>query len=75
MTETQKANEVESAVTTGTPPAQGQVQGQTIYNYESAGIAEREGNVPIWLWIVVFTLLIWGVYYLVTYWNAPIIPA
>jgi hypothetical protein len=75
MTETPKTDEVKSAVMTGTPPAKGPLRGQTVYNYESAGIAEREGNVPLWLWIVFVTLLIWGVYYLVTYWNAPIIPA
>lgn len=46
-----------------------------MYTYESAGITERKGNVPVWLWIVVVSLLIWGVYYLVTYWNAPVTPA
>jgi hypothetical protein len=45
-----------------------------VYTYESAGIAERKGNVPLWLWGVVVSLLIWGVYYLVTYWNAPVGP-
>jgi hypothetical protein len=42
-----------------------------VYTYESAGIAEREGSVPFWLWIVVVLLLVWGVYYLVAYWNPP----
>lgn len=45
-----------------------------IYTYESAGIAERTGNVPVWLWAVVISLVIWGVYYLVTYWNTPLGP-
>ena len=45
-----------------------------VYIYESAGIAERDGHVPTWLWFVVVSLLIWGVYYLVTYWNAPVAP-
>lgn len=45
---------------------------ETVYRYEGAGIAEREGHVPVWLWGVVLVLLIWGVYYLVAYWNAPI---
>ena len=75
MTETQKTDEVKSAVMTGTPQVKEQLQGQTVYNYVSAGITEREGNVPLWLWIVFVVLLIWGVYYLVTYWNAPVIPA
>ena len=43
----------------------------SVYFYESAGIAERDGHVPVWLWIVVVSLFIWGIYYLVTYWNAP----
>lgn len=45
---------------------------RTVYVYASAGISERKGNVPFWLWGVVVSLLIWGVYYLVTYWNAPL---
>lgn len=51
-----------------------QTHQHSVYTYESAGIAEREGNVPVWLWIVVVSLLIWGLYYLVTYWNAPVTP-
>lgn len=47
---------------------------QAVYLYESAGITERDGHVPAWLWLVVVGLLIWGLYYLVTYWNAPIVP-
>jgi hypothetical protein len=43
-----------------------------VYVYASAGISERQGNVPLWLWAVVVSLLIWGVYYLVTFWNAPV---
>jgi hypothetical protein len=46
---------------------------QAVYLYESAGIAERDGHVPLWLWLVVVSLLVWGLYYLVTYWNAPIV--
>lgn len=41
----------------------------SVYLYESAGIRERQGKVPAWLWVVVVTLAIWGIYYLVTYWN------
>ncbi len=44
---------------------------ENVYTYEAAGISEREGRVPLWLWFVVGTLIIWGVYYLVTYWNDP----
>ncbi len=62
MTESQSDNEVRR----DTAP-----RAESLYRYESAGITEREGNVPIWLWIVVVSLLIWGSYYLVAYWNAP----
>ncbi len=41
------------------------------YTYEGAGITELEGHVPLWLWGVAVSLLIWGSYYLVAYWNAP----
>jgi hypothetical protein len=54
-----------------TQPASGQ-QGDSLYSYQSAGITEREGHVPVWLWIVTAALLVWGVYYLVSYWNAPV---
>lgn len=53
----------------GTPEAA--AQEHAVYTYESAGIAEREGNVPLWLWVVVVSLVIWGGYYLLAYWNAP----
>ena len=52
-------------------PVVGDAPGQAVYTYESAGISERKGNVPAWLWIVAVALVIWGIYYLVTYWNAP----
>jgi hypothetical protein len=57
----------------GTRPVR--AQKHTVYRYESAGIAEREGSVPAWLWAVAAALLTWGFYYLVAYWSAPVIPA
>lgn len=68
MTETQNDNQAQDAVDGRTPPA---AAGSALYRYESAGITEREGRVPIWLWLVAASLLIWGVYYLVSYWSAP----
>ncbi|MDD2701342.1 MAG: hypothetical protein PHH36_08905 [Sideroxydans sp.] len=44
------------------------------YSYQTAGISENEGYVPLWLWLVVVTLLIWGIYYLLAYWDAPAPP-
>ncbi len=57
----------------GAEPATGQSARQVVYSYESAGISEHEGNVPLWLWGVVGALLIWGVYYLIAYWSEPIV--
>ena len=56
-------------------PTAGQLQEQAVYTYERAGVAEREGSVPLWLWAVVISLLIWGIYYLIAYWNAPVAPS
>jgi hypothetical protein len=44
---------------------------QRVYTYQSAGIAERTGKVPAWLWLVAVLLVIWGIYYLIAYWNPP----
>ena len=74
MTELESKSKDESATRAGSQPVPVQEQGHSVYTYESAGIAEREGSVPIWLWIVVVILLIWGAYYLGAYWNAPIEP-
>jgi len=71
MTETQNDEEAQSAAVTSRQPAPGNTPDNPAYSYESAGITERSGNVPAWLWIVAVSLLIWGVYYLVTNWNAP----
>lgn len=73
MTESQSDNEVTNTEADSTQSAAEHVH--FVYTYETAGITEREGSVPIWLWIVVVSLLIWGSYYLVTYWNAPVAPA
>jgi hypothetical protein len=43
----------------------------SVYTYETAGITERQGHIPLWLWLVVIALVIWSVYYLITYWQAP----
>ncbi len=56
-----------------TIPDTAQESENTVYTYTSAGVAERQGNVPIWLWVVMISLVIWGLYYLVVYWNAPLV--
>jgi len=72
MTDSKNTNQTEPAVRR--QPATERASSPPVFVYESAGISERKGNVPIWLWLVVASLLIWGVYYLVAYWNAPITP-
>ena len=37
------------------------------YQYVS-GIVEHVGHVPIWLQVVYYALIVWGVYYIVRYW-------
>ncbi|HUO44783.1 MAG TPA: hypothetical protein VMT94_07730 [Burkholderiales bacterium] len=44
----------------------------TVYLYENAGIEERHGHIPAWLWAVVIVLSAWGIYYLITYWQPPL---
>lgn len=39
------------------------------YLYRYAGIQEREGRIPLWLLLVVVSLIIWSVYYTVRYWS------
>lgn len=41
------------------------------YHYATADIREREGSVPLWLKLVIIGLLIWAVYYMVTFWSPP----
>jgi len=40
-----------------------------IHTYEYSGIQERTGKVNTWLIVVYAALLIWGVWYLFTFWN------
>jgi len=40
-----------------------------IHTYEYSGIQERVGKVNTWLIVVYAALLIWGVWYLITFWN------
>lgn len=43
----------------------------TEYTYQTAGLRERHGTIPGWLWGVYIGLLIWGAYYLWAYWTPP----
>jgi len=44
---------------------------ERIHEYEAAGIRERTGRVPLWLWAVSVGLLVWGAYYIVGNWSPP----
>ena len=41
---------------------------EEVYLYKDSGIQERHGKIPIWLQLVTYGLLIWGVYYTIKYW-------
>lgn len=43
----------------------------TEYTYQTAGLRERSGTIPLWLWVVYIGLIVWGVYYTWTYWTPP----
>jgi hypothetical protein len=40
------------------------------YLYRSSGIRERQGQIPLWLKLVVALLFLWSVCYLVRFWSA-----
>ena len=48
--------------TTPAPPS-GALDETAIYRYEPSGILERSGSIPVWLKLVVFGLMAWGMYY------------
>mgnify|MGYP001600923481 CR=1 FL=1 len=41
------------------------------YEYQDSQLREYHGRVPVWLWFVTGGLIVWSIYYLLTYWNAP----
>ena len=41
-----------------------------IYHHEPSGILERSGSIPLWLKLVAFGLIVWGVYYAWRYWDS-----
>lgn len=42
-----------------------------VFLYRDAELMERHGYVPYWLKLVAVGLVIWGLYYLWTYWSPP----
>ncbi len=49
------------------PPSDNRAGEPAIYRYEPSGIGERSGHVPLWLKLVTFGLILWGVYYAMRY--------
>lgn len=39
-----------------------------VYEYQDSGIIEGHAEIPKWLIAVFIALIIWGVYYTITYW-------
>lgn len=75
MSEQNPSKEHQAAQVTRTQPhAEPAPHPHAVYSYETAGITEREGHVPKWLWGVAISLLIWGIYYLIAYWQPPPAP-
>ncbi|GJL79329.1 MAG: hypothetical protein NPINA01_23180 [Nitrospinaceae bacterium] len=60
MKENKKDNSEDSGDSTG--------EGEE-YTYQSAGIRERDGTIPLWLILVGVGLMIWSGYYLFRYWT------
>ena len=53
------------------PIAPSEMPGESaIYRYEPSGIRERSGYIPLWLRLVSFGLIVWGLYYAWRYWNS-----
>jgi len=40
-----------------------------VYLYKDSGIRERHGAVPLWLQLVSYGLILWGIYYTIRYWS------
>lgn len=44
-------------------------EAKEVYLYKDAELREQLGYIPFWLQLVAVSLLLWGLYYLVTYWT------
>jgi len=54
-----------------TPIAPSETPGESaVYRHEPSGIMERSGYVPLWLKLVVFAIIVWGLYFAIRYWNS-----
>ncbi|HET6675312.1 MAG TPA: hypothetical protein VFG71_08235 [Nitrospiraceae bacterium] len=51
-------------------PSTGAAGEPDVYRYEPSGIRERSGHIPIWLKLVAFGLIVWGIYYAIRYWSS-----
>ncbi|WP_447598304.1 hypothetical protein [Nitrospira sp. Nam80] len=55
---------------TSAAPTAGTGDEPDIYRYEPSGIRERSGHIPTWLKLVIFALIVWGLYYGIRYWSS-----
>ncbi len=47
----------------------GEISRNSEYWYQTAGVRERSGYIPLWLKMVAIGLLVWAVYYLQKFWT------
>jgi mono/diheme cytochrome c family protein len=43
---------------------------EEVYLYPDSGILEKHGVIPLWLKLLCYGLIIWGVYYTIKYWSS-----
>lgn len=46
-------------------------QKEEVFIYKDAGIQEKHGYVPGWLWLVAIVLVVWAIYYTYANWAPP----
>ncbi len=62
------ANNNKEEAKTKNPALEG-TEKEELFEYQASGIKERKGKIPLWIWSVTLVLIVWGIYYLVTYWS------
>ena len=69
MSEKDVNEPVDSRSSQQTPETPNRAGNEQPYLYRHAGIEERDGRIPLWLWFVAVGLVVWSVYYTIVYWT------